>query len=133
MFESSVYPEEFEPSAEFAYDEEGRELGVVLHLPSPDGIPNVRAFKYVKARDEITETELPQKDQRDRYASLIYSIVLRTLHEQFEAGRPGGHSRSRTREVLCALESRNLATSSRDARPLKVTSAQPPVCGSGTH
>lgn len=89
VFESSVYPEEFEPHADFDYDQATRELAISLELPSPEDLPTTRAFKYVKARDEITETELPKKDQRDRYASLIYSIVLRTLHELWEADRAG--------------------------------------------
>lgn len=89
VFEGSAYPDEFEPQAEFSYDEQTRELSVSLQLPAPDDLPTTRAYKYVKARDEITETELPKKEQRDRYASLIYSIVLRTLHELWEADRPG--------------------------------------------
>lgn len=89
VFESSVYPKEFEPHAEFDYDQDSGELAISLELPSPEDLPTTRAFKYIKARDEITETELPKKDQRDRYANLIYSIVLRTLHELWEADRAG--------------------------------------------
>lgn len=89
VFEGSVYPEEFEPNAAFDYGQEHRELAVALELPAPEMIPAQRAFKYVKARDEIDETTLPVKDQRERYTNLICSIVLRTMHELWEADRAG--------------------------------------------
>lgn len=87
VFESSVYPKEFEPHADFTYEQQNRELSISLQLPAPDDLPTTRAFKYVKARDEIDETALPLKEQRERYANLIYSITLRTLHELLEADR----------------------------------------------
>lgn len=89
VFESSVYPKEFEPHADFTYEQQNRELSISLQLPAPDDLPTTRAFKYVKARGEIDETALPVKEQRERYANLIYSITLRTLHELWEADRTG--------------------------------------------
>ena len=52
-------------------------------------MPSIRQFKYVKARDEVTETALSQKEQRERYANAVAQVALRTWHEIFEADRAG--------------------------------------------
>jgi restriction system protein len=43
----------------------------------------------VRAGDQITAAEQPQKEQRDRYARLVANMTLRTLHEVWEADRGG--------------------------------------------
>lgn len=86
---NSVYPDscpvhhmaEFEPST--------AELRLQVMVPSPDRIPTIKAYKYVKASDEIASTPLSQKDIRDRYAGIVYGVALRSLHEVFEADRRG--------------------------------------------
>jgi restriction system protein len=40
-----------------------------------------------KASDEFVSTDLPAKAQKDRYASVLHQVALRTLHEIFEADR----------------------------------------------
>ena len=52
-------------------------------------MPSIRQYKYVKARDEITETAQSQKEQRERYANAVAQVAVRTLHEIFEADRAG--------------------------------------------
>lgn len=84
---NSVYPDGIEIGYEYEYDEATRELRMDLELPSPDRIPTTRGFKYVRARDEISESAQPLKEQRDRYAGLLHNTALRTLHEVFEADR----------------------------------------------
>ena len=51
--------------------------------------PHDKAYKYAKAADEITETALPQKATKDRYAGAVNQVALRSLHEVFEADRRG--------------------------------------------
>ncbi|MDQ0850645.1 hypothetical protein QFZ65_002583 [Arthrobacter sp. B3I9] len=41
----------------------------------------------MKASDEITSVALSQKESKDRYAGIVHQVVLRTLHEVFEADR----------------------------------------------
>ena len=53
------------------------------------GCPAEKAYRYVKAKDEITATALPKKDLKERYASVVHQVALRTLHEIFEADRAG--------------------------------------------
>lgn len=86
---NSVYPDEFDVEVDYAFDEQTRELRLDLELPSPEQIPTARAFKYVKAKGEITESAQTQKEQKERYRSIVLNTALRTLHEVFEADRSG--------------------------------------------
>ena len=89
VFGNSVYPDGFPGIQNYNYDVATRELVVSLQLPSPEQIPNVKQYKYVKAKDEIAETPQTQKEQRDRYSDLVNNITLRTLHEVWESDRAG--------------------------------------------
>jgi restriction system protein len=89
VFGNSLYPEDFPWSVDYEFDQDTQELRVSLEFPPPDQIPTVRQYKYVKATDEITESLQPQKEQRDRYKSMIENMVLRTLHEVWESDRSG--------------------------------------------
>ncbi|WP_380044338.1 hypothetical protein [Kribbella deserti] len=89
VFGNSVYPEDFSWSVDYEFDPDVQELRVSLEFPPPGGIPTARQYKYVKATDEITEAVQSQKEQRDRYKSVIENMVLRTLHEVWESDRSG--------------------------------------------
>lgn len=89
VFGNSVYPDPVTLEVEHSYKPTEKELEVALGLPKPTDVPSVRTYRYVKARDEITETAQTVKEQRDRYANLVHSIVLRTLHEVWESDRLG--------------------------------------------
>ena len=58
-------------------------------ISGPGSIPETKAYKYTKATDEITSTDLPQKQCRDRYAGAIHQVALRSFHEVFESDRRG--------------------------------------------
>lgn len=85
----SVYPDSFPVSHEYEYSPADGELTISLTVPSPDKVPSVKEHKYNKSKDEITATALTQKDQKERYASAICQVAVRTLHEVFEADRDG--------------------------------------------
>lgn len=86
---NSVYPDCFPVTHEFQFSSATRELTLKAVVPDPMLVPNVRAYKYVKAKDEIAETSLTQKEQKERYANAVAQVALRTLHEVFEADRVG--------------------------------------------
>lgn len=86
---NSVYPDALPVEHDFDYDAEFKELTLQVSVPGPDDIVKVKAYKYTKASDEITSTDLPAKAQKDRYASIVQQVALRTLHEVFEADRRG--------------------------------------------
>lgn len=86
---NSVYPDSFPVSHDFSFDAGQGELTLKVGVPAPSSMPGVRQYKYVKARDEVTETAQSQKEQKDRYASAVAQVAVRTLHEIFEADRAG--------------------------------------------
>ncbi|SCF44421.1 restriction system protein [Micromonospora matsumotoense] len=84
---NSVYPDDFPQHYRLAYVPESRQLVVEYHLPTLDVIPAVREYRYVKARDEITTAARPSKEIKERYATIVAQVTLRTVHELFEADR----------------------------------------------
>lgn len=89
VMSNSVYPECFPVAHEFSFEPSTAELRMRALVPPPGAIPTIKAYKYKKSSDEITSTELSQKAQKDRYASAIHQVALRSLHEVFEADRRG--------------------------------------------
>lgn len=89
VLSNSVYPEHFSVRHDFTFDPASAELSLRCLVPGPDTVPETKAFKYAKAADEITETALPQKVVKDRYAGAVNQVALRSLHEVFEADRRG--------------------------------------------
>jgi len=86
---NSVYPEALSVEHEFEFDSQLNELALTVLVSSPDRLPTEKEYKYVKARDELTSTSLPKKEQKDRYEGVICQVAVRTLHEVFEADRAG--------------------------------------------
>lgn len=86
---NSVYPDHFSVNHEFEFDPATAELRLRALLPGPGSIPEIKSYKYSKSSDEISSTELPQKQCRDRYAAAVYQVALRSFHEVFEADRRG--------------------------------------------
>lgn len=86
---NAVYPDSFPVEPEFSFDPATAELTLRALVPGPEAVPNIKAYKYVKASDEITSTPLSQKAQKDRYNGAVEQVALRLLHEVFEADRRG--------------------------------------------
>ena len=84
---NSVYPETFPVTHDATFDPATAELQLTVNIPDPEFLPTTKAFRYVKASDEITDTQLSQKALKDRYHGIVCSIALRSLHEVFEADR----------------------------------------------
>lgn len=89
VLSNSVYPEHYQVMHEFEFDPNSAELRLRALVPGPQSIPVIKAYKYTKAADEITSTELSQKQCRDRYASAVHQVALRSFHEAFESDRRG--------------------------------------------
>lgn len=86
---NSSYPESFPVEHDFTFDSALKELRLTVLVPAPQVIPAIKEYKYVRAKDEIASTALTLKDQKDRYASAVTQVALRTLHEIFESDRAG--------------------------------------------
>jgi restriction system protein len=89
VLEASSYPEGFPQEAKLAYVPESKQLVVEYDLPPFDAIPEIAAYKYVKAKDEVTTTARPATQRKALYSSVTAQITLRTVHELFEADRTG--------------------------------------------
>lgn len=85
----SVYPELFPVSHSAEFDPITAELTMRTVIPGPDMVPNIKAYRYTKASDEVTAVQLSQKATKDRYAGIVHAVTLRSLHEVFEADRRG--------------------------------------------
>ena len=88
VLDRSEYPEDFPCSSEVTYEPGSKQLLVDLELPPFDIVPEVGSYRYVKAKDEITESPRSGKERRALYASVIAQTALRTLHEVFSADKP---------------------------------------------
>jgi restriction system protein len=85
VLNSSQYPDYFPKNWALEFRGDSQILLVEYNLPSPDQLPTIESYKYVKSRDEISEKHLTTAVQKKRYDSVIYQICIRTLHELFEA------------------------------------------------
>jgi len=89
VLSNSVYPEHFQVTHEFEFEQAAAELRLRVLMPEPSGISDIKAYKYSKASDEITSTTLSQKECRERFASAVHQVALRSFHEVFESDRRG--------------------------------------------
>lgn len=117
---NSVYPDSFPVSHDFHFNPALKELALSVAVPAPSDVPSVKEYKYVRAKDAIAETQLTQKEQKDRYASALCQVALRTLHEVFEADRA---ARIQTIALSVATETIDAATGQMMSVPLVAVAA----------
>ena len=89
VLDASSYPENFPQHARLAYVPESKQLVMEYDFPSLEIIPEVGSYKYVRAKDEVTETMRPLAQRKTLYPSVIAQVTLRTLKELFKADRAG--------------------------------------------
>jgi restriction system protein len=85
VLEASAYPDHFPQTFKLAYVPESRQLVCEYELPLVDVVPSVKAYKYVKATDSVSESARPAAQVKAIYASVVAQVALRTVHEIFEA------------------------------------------------
>lgn len=85
VFEKSEYPEVFPVSHEADYEKSSQTAVVNITLPSPDDVPNITDYTYLKRTGEIKPVLLKKKDHEEMYDAAVKQSVLRTVHETFEA------------------------------------------------
>ena len=86
---SSNYPDYFPQNWLLEYRADVRMVVVDYDLPSPDQLPTVESYRYIKAHDEIAEKPLTEAARKKLYDSVIYQVCIRTLYELFEADTVG--------------------------------------------
>ena len=85
VLNASTYPDFVSKDFVVNYEPETHILVVDYELPPPSALPALTKVSYVKARDEMKETHLSEKQIAQLYDDVLYQIALRTLHELFEA------------------------------------------------
>jgi len=85
VLEKSDYPEGFPQNFSLAFVPESRQLVVEYELPTPNVIPNVAEYRYIKSKDEVATKQRKPTEVKTLYADLVASVALRSLHELFEA------------------------------------------------
>jgi restriction system protein len=80
-------------------------------------IPDVKAYRYVKTKDEVTSTVRPAAQIKSVYTGLVAQVTLRTLHELFEADRSG---HIETLVLNCYVDTKDPATG-KAIRPTLIT------------
>jgi restriction system protein len=81
----SDYPDYFPQEYNLDYNIDNKLLVVEYALPAPEDLPTLKEVKYVSGRDEFLDQHLTQSQISKLYDELLYQIVLRTVHELFEA------------------------------------------------
>ncbi len=89
LLEASQYPSGFPQRFKLAYVPESRQVVTEYELPTVTVVPAVKAYKYVKGSDTITETPRPQTQIKALYASVVAQVAIRTVHELLEADAAG--------------------------------------------
>lgn len=84
---NSLYPDHFSVEYTFNFEPSTAELALRALIPPPEALPAIKAYRYVKSKDEISESSVSKKVARDRYSGAAFQVALRTLHEVFEADR----------------------------------------------
>ena len=87
VLQSSSLPERIPPGSQLFYTARSRQLTIERDLPTFEAIPDVKAYRYIKTRDEITPTALALSQRKLLYASILAQIPLRTIHEIYTADR----------------------------------------------
>ena len=89
VLSSSQYPDCFPQEFDLDYDQTAKLLIVDYVLPAPSDLPTLKMVKYVASRDDFEEQSLSESAAAKLYDEVIYQVVLRTVHELFEADAVG--------------------------------------------
>lgn len=85
VLSSSRYPDCFPQEFDLDHDVSAKTLIVDYQLPAPDDLPRLKGVKYVASRDDFEEQFLSEAQSSRLYDDVLYQVVLRTVHELFEA------------------------------------------------
>ena len=89
VLNNSKYPDIISKDFELLYNPETKILICEYYLPDPENMPRLREVKYVASRGELKQTFITDSQAEKMYDALIYQIVLRIIHELFEADVAG--------------------------------------------
>ncbi len=85
VLSQSQYPSLFPREFEIAYDSRSKVLIVEYALPPRDELPQLKEVKFVRSRNEFSQSFLPRKVVDEMYDDVLFQVCLRTIHELFGA------------------------------------------------
>jgi restriction system protein len=80
ILQRATFPDDFPQGYRVAYVPESKQLVVECQLPSPEVVPTVAEYKYVKSKDTIEEKDEKPNNRRELYQDVVAAVGLRTLH-----------------------------------------------------
>ena len=89
VLSTSRYPDYFPQEFDIEYDPSAKTAIVDYQLPAPEDLPTLKAVKYVASRDEFEEQFISEAQVARQYDEVLYQVVLRTVHELYEADAIG--------------------------------------------
>ena len=89
VMSGSVYPIDFPQHFRLAYLPQLSELVVEVTLPGVQVIPTASELQYVADSDEVVVSARDAAEVESFYASVVAQVVLRNLHELFDADYRG--------------------------------------------
>lgn len=87
VLNNSIYPEYFPKEFELDFKVNSGLLIVDYSLPSLDVLPTLKEVKYISSRQSKKEVHITDIQRAKMYDEVIYKIILRTIHELFEADK----------------------------------------------
>jgi restriction system protein len=85
VMDNSSYPDGLDLSCDVHFVADRKTLLIDLDLPNPESFPIAIEYKYAPTKDDFTVKEMKKKDSDVFYESVIAQVVVRTIHEIFEA------------------------------------------------
>lgn len=85
VLSASRYPDYFPQEFDIDYDPSAKTAIVDYQLPAPEDLPTLKAVRYVASRDEFDEQFISEAQSARQYDEVLYQVVLRTVHELYEA------------------------------------------------
>lgn len=89
VLSNSQYPGWMTKEFDIDYLPETRIVVVDYRLPTPTDLPALKEVRFVAQSEEFKETALSESERNRLYDTAIYQIVLRSIHELFEADAVG--------------------------------------------
>jgi len=85
VLNNSDYPDTFPGNFDIQYNENNGMLLIDYQLPSIKDVPDLSAVRYIKSQDKFEEKFISNAAHIKLYDAAVYQILIRTIHELFEA------------------------------------------------
>jgi restriction system protein len=85
VFERSSYPDGFFVEHRVFFEPASHTIVVDVALPNQTQVPDVLEYKVAARTEKTSAVRLKKKDHDELYDSAVKQLVLRTIHEVFEA------------------------------------------------